>query len=186
MGQVRNKTGINFEKMICEEKGWKHAAKSPKIKWAGFGRNNFQKILFLNFKASKFIPTSDSTFEKYDAINENGDKIEIKKYKTTKLKNWTLYSEPIIKVTQKADIDNVTKYLGDGDAELGRERYNIFISELHQLIGNDILKKITSSNVGVQLKDSFIPQSNLEYRWVIKKGWRNYNRLSIEFKIKEN
>lgn len=185
MGQTRNKTGIKFEKLICEENGWKHVSKSPKIKWAGFGKNNFEKILFLNFKASKFIPTSDSTFEKYDAINETGDKIEIKKYDSKYLKNWVLYSEPIIKISDQRGVNNVTKYLGGGDFDLGREKYNHFISELQEFISDDIIRKITNSNVGVQLKDNFIPQSELEYRWIIKKGWLGFDRLSIEFKIKK-
>jgi|LakMenE18May11ns_1017448.scaffolds.fasta_scaffold9864406_3 hypothetical protein len=184
MEQVRNKTGITFEKLICEEKGWKHNSKSPKIVWAGFGRNNFQKIAFLDFKANKFIPTSDSIFEKYDAITKENEKIEIKKYDSKYLKNWVLYSEPIIKVTRQRDIDNVTKYLGNGDVSLGKEKYNKFIEELQQYIGDDILKKIITSNIGVQLKDKFIPQSELEYCWVIKRGWMGYNRLSIEFKLK--
>jgi len=185
MGQARNKSGIQFEKLICEEKGWTHASKSPKIKWAGFGRNNFEKVVFLNFDATKFIPTSKSVFEKYDAITEKGEKIEIKKYDSKYLKDWVLYSEPIIKVTCQRDINNVTKYLGNGDVNLGRERYNQFISKLEPIISADILEKITNSNIGIQLKDKFLLQSELQYRWVIKEGWAGYDRLTIEFKIKD-
>jgi len=184
MGQARNKSGVQFEKIICEEKGWKHASKSPKIKWEGVGRNNTQKVASLNLDPTKFIPTSKSVFEKYDAITETGEKIEIKKYDSKYLKNWVLYSEPIIKVTRQRDIDNVTKYLGDGDVDLGRERYNLFISEL-ETVSTNILEKITNSNIGIQLKDRFVPQSELEYRWVIKEGWSGYNRLTIEFKTKK-
>jgi hypothetical protein len=108
---------------------------------------------------------------------------EIKKYDSKYLKNWVLYSEPIIKVTRQRDIDNVTKYLGDGDVDLGRERYNLFISEL-ETVSTNILEKITNSNIGIQLKDRFVPQSELEYRWVIKEGWSGYNRLTIEFRTK--
>lgn len=184
MAQSRNRSGIVFEKTICEEKGWRYAPKSPKIKWAGFGRNNFQKIKFLDFKVIKFIPTSDSNFEKYDAITDDNKKIEIKKYDSSKLKNWVLYSEPIVKVSCQADVNNVTKHMGDDDLDLGKKRYNAFIFELSRIIGIDFLNKITNSNIGVQLKDKFIPQSELEYRWVIREGWSGYDRLSIEFKIK--
>ena len=185
MGQIRNKTGIQFEKLICEEKGWTHTSKSPKIVWAGFGKNNYEKIVFLGFKASKFIPTSDSTFEKYDAITSDNQKIEIKDYYSKNLNNWTLYSEPIIKVARLEDIKKVTKYFGNGDPELGKERYNSFIRELKKFIDDDILNKIVKSNIGVQTKDRFFSQSELEYRWNLKEGWKGYDRLTIEFKIKD-
>jgi hypothetical protein len=185
MGQARNKSGVQFEKVICEEKGWKHVSKSPKIKWDGIGRNNIQKVASLNLDPTKFIPTSKSFFEKYDAITETGEKVEIKKYDSKYLKDWVLYSEPIIKVTCQRDIDNVTKYLGNGDVDLGRERYNQFISKLEPIVSIDILEKITNSNIGIQLKDKFVLQSELEYRWVVKEGWAGYDRLTIEFKIKK-
>ena len=184
MGQARNKTGIIFEKIICEEKGWKHSSKSPKIKWEGSGRNNFQKIASLGLDVNKFIPTPKSVFDKYDAITETNDKVEIKKYDSKYLKDWVLYSEPIVKVSCQANIDSVTRYLGGGDVNMGKKRYNEFIEKLQPHIGDDILTKISNSNIGIQLKDKFVPQSELEYRWVIKDGWMGYNRLSIEFKLK--
>lgn len=64
------------------------------------------------------------------------------------------------------------------------ENYNQFVDGIVKNIGQDILDKITQSNIGIQLEDGFVPQPNLEYRWRIRKGWANFDRLSIEFRIK--
>lgn len=185
MRQSRNKTGVDFEKMICEIKGWSHTPVSPKIIWSGIGRTNFDKIASIDFDASKFLPTSESTFEKYDAITDKGEKVELKKYKISKVKKWTAYSEPIFKVASKSMVEHVTNLFGKGDLALAQTNYNKFVADMFNYVGQDILDKITCSNIGIQLEDGFIPQSSLEYRWKIKKGWKGFNRLSIEFRIKD-
>jgi len=185
MGQSRNKTGVDFEKMICETKGWSHTPASPKIIWTGVGRTNFDKIASVGFDASKFLPTSESTFEKFDTITPNGEKVELKKYKTSKAKKWTAYSEPIFKVASKNMVEHVTLLFGKGNLSLAQTNYNKFVSDMFNYVGQDILDNITRSNIGIQLEDGFVPQSNLEYRWRIKKGWKGFNRLSIEFRIKD-
>lgn len=184
MGQSRNKTGVEFENSICESKGWQRVSKSPKIKWTGKGRSNFEKIASVNFNPDNFLPLPNSIFDKYDAITENGERVELKKYKISKLKDWTLYSEPIFKVASREGVAAVARIFGQGSLEKAIEVYNQFVSRIVKNIGQDILDKITQSNIGIQLEDGFIPQSNLEYRWVIRKGWANFDRLSIEFRVK--
>ena len=184
MGQSRNKTGVEFENSICESKGWQRVSKSPKIKWTGKGRSNFEKIASVNFNPDNFLPLPNSIFDKYDAITENGERVELKKYKISKLKDWTLYSEPIFKVASREDVSKVTRIFGQGSLEKAIEVYNQFVSGIVGNIGQDILDKITQSNIGIQLEDGFIPQSKLEYRWIVRKGWANFDRLSIEFRVK--
>ena len=184
MGQRRNKTGIDFEYSICESLGWQRSAKSPRIKWSGEGRSNFKKIQSVNFDPTKFYPIEGSIFHKYDAITPNGDGVEIKKYNMEQLKNWTLYSEPIFKVASENAVNKVVGIFGDGDYELAVNKYNKFIDGVRLNVGQDILDNISNSNIGIELEDGFISQSNLEYRWVIVKGWMGFNRLSIEFRIK--
>ena len=184
MAQSRNKTGVEFERQICEVKGWTRTATSPKISWTGVGHNNFEKIASINFDPTKFVPTSSSTYNKCDAITDKNEKVEIKKYKTSKLKNWVLYSEPIFKVASREALYTVTQLFGNGDMNKAIEVYNNFLDGIVKNIGQDILNNITQSNIGIQLIDGFVPQSNLEYRWVVKKGWADFNRLTIEFRIK--
>ena len=183
MGQTRNKTGVDFEKMICETNGWTHSPASPRLIWTGVGRTNFDKIASIGFDASKFKVTPESNFEKYDAITSDGEKVELKKYKISKARDWTAYSEPIFKIASKGIVELVTNIFGGGDLNLARTNYNKFVSDMSNHIGQDVLDNITRSNIGIQLEDGFIPQSNLEYRWRIKKSWKGFNRLSIEFRI---
>jgi len=185
MGQSRNKTGVDFEKLICESKGWKHTPASPRIVWSGDGKTTFKKIASIDFDPTKFYPTTKSVFEKYDAITDKGEKVEIKKYTSTQLKEWSLYSEPIFKVASRESVTSVSNIFGGGDLNRAIEKYNNFIDGITTNIGQDFLDNITRSNIGVQLIDDFIPQTNLEYRWVIRKGWMGFNRLSIEFRIKD-
>jgi len=184
MGQARNKTGIKFEHTICEVNGWERVSKSPKISWSGIGRTNFDKIASIDFNVELFKPTDNSVYDKYDAITDKNEKVEIKKYKSSNLTDWVLYSEPIFKVASIEGVSKVTKLFGNGDLNAGIEKYNNFVDGIVKNIGQDILTKITQSNIGIQFEDGFIPQSNLEYRWQIRKGWMGYNRLSIEFRIK--
>jgi len=82
-------------------------------------------------------------------------------------------------------VEHVTNLFGKGNLSLAQTNYNKFVSDMFNYVGQDILDNITRSNIGIQLEDGFIPQSNLEYRWRIKKGWKGFNRLSIEFRIKD-
>lgn len=185
MSQSRNIIGVQFENTICESKGWKKVTKSPKIKWAGQGPCNFSKILSVNFDINKFKPMSDSTFEKYDAVSQNGDKIEIKKYKKSKVKNWTMYSEPMFKVSTKQDLIKLVDLYGQGSLDLAKTKYNDFVYNMFNNIDNDIINKITKTNIGVQFEDGFLPHSKLEYRWEVCSGWRGFKRLSIMFKVRD-
>jgi hypothetical protein len=185
MGQSRSKTGVDFEKTICESKGWTHKSASPRINWSGKGRSNWNKIKQAEFKPENFIPnTEKSKFDKYDAITENGEKVEIKKYPSSKLNNWTMYSEPVFKVATRSALGTVTKLFGNGDFNLSVEKYNEFVQGIVPNVGQDILDSITKSNIGIQLEDKFVPQEELEYRWNVRSGWKGYYRLSIEFRIK--
>jgi|TARA_R110000868_G_scaffold327150_1_gene588189 hypothetical protein len=185
MGQSRSKTGVDFEKKICEAKGWTHKSASPRINWTGTGRSNWNKIVQAGFDPTNFIPNMDkSVFDKYDAITEKGEKVEIKKYNSTKLSSWTMFSEPVFKVATRSALKTVTNKFGEGDFDSSVEVYNTFVDGIIPHVGDEILNNITRSNIGVQCEDRFIPQSELEYRWKVKSGWKGYNRLSIEFRVK--
>jgi hypothetical protein len=56
-----------------------------------------------------FVSLSKSNFDKYDAIDDAGNKIEIKKYLYTQCLDWTLYSEPLVKIASKKSIEIVNK-----------------------------------------------------------------------------
>ncbi len=186
MGQSRSKTGVDFEKSVCESNGWTHKSASPRINWSGKGRSNWDKIKQVEFKPENFVPNFDkSKFEKYDAVKGNGDKVEIKKYPSSKLVNWTMYSEPVFKVATRSALSTVTKLFGEGDYETSVEKYNEFVQGIVPNVGRDILEAITKSNIGIQLEDKFVPQEELEYRWNVRSGWKGYYRLSIEFRIKQ-
>jgi hypothetical protein len=170
--------------MICESNGWAHTPKSPRIVWSGVGRTNFDKIASVGFDVTKFTPTDESILEKYDAITDKGEKVELKKYNSSKLNSWTLYSEPIFKVSNRSTLPIVNRIFGNGDVVLAVKNYNDFVEKIKDTVGEDILTKISQSNTGVQLEDCFVEQSNLEYRWIVRTGWKGFNRLIIEFRIK--
>lgn len=192
MGQKRNTTGVQFEKEICEIKGWKRKSASPRIKWSGKGRSNFKKLFNFDFNVNKFIPVIEgSKFEKFDAISESGEKIEIKKYKKSKADNWLLYSEPIIKVAPSRSKFVKGDFVHDNISE---DTYNSFIekfvdSEFWSKNSDEILNKITRSNKGIQFMDGFVDNKDIEFKWVINNGeyapiFNGYKRLTIIFKIK--
>lgn len=185
MRQSRAVTGVKFEKDICESKGWKHKSASPRINWSGKGRSNWKKMKQVDLDPTKFIPNPEkSRLEKYDAINKDGEKIEIKKYQSEDLKGWHNYSEPIFKIATRSVMKTVINIFGGGDYDKSVVEYNKFIDGVIDNIGDEIIRGITSSNIGVQCVDRFIPQSELEYKWEVKKGWKGYNRLTIVFRIK--
>lgn len=184
MGQSRNKIGTEFEKVICEKNNWTHKPKSPKIIWNGVGKNNLQKIISVDFNPNEFYLLPKSDLSKYDAITSDGKRVEIKKYKSSKLKNWGLYSEPAFKIATKSDIEKVVSLFGNGSLTLAQEKYNSFVGLMYDKIKDKYLNDFISTNIGIQFEDAFILNENIEYRWFIyKNAWRGFDRLSIQFRV---
>lgn len=194
MGQIRAKTGLEFEVFVREKEGFERYIKAPRIKWSGTGRNNMERLLSVGKNPKKFKPImSKSKFIKADARGKDGILYEIKKYNIKDLKSYKLYSEPIIKVAPSR-----SKW-GKGDpyydAFESCDEYNKFIYSLTKTrwwrrYNKEILKNIYTSNSGIFSKDGFIPHSKLKFKWVINKGeygpiFDGYHRLSIIFKIKD-
>lgn len=188
MSQLRNRTGISFEKDICKKYGWTHVSKcDPKIYWSGNGRFNFDKIKSTNLDPNKFYPIYEkSNFDKYDAIGKNGEKIEIKKYLKEECYSWKMLSEPIFKIANRSQIPKVISMFKAKDLEEANEKYNDFLDGVYKNIGSELLYRITSSFDKIQLIDDYINKDDLEFKWEIKKGWSGFNRLTIMFRIKEN
>ena len=185
MAQKRNKTGIDFEKLICESYGLSHKSVNPRIRWSGKGKSNFNKIHSVNFNANLFKPDLEkSRFDKYDAIDSNGNKYEIKKYCKSFLSGWVVYSEPIFKIASRSTMSNVIKLFGGGDYEKSKSVYNQFVKDMVDNVGQEIIDRITKQIKGVYLLDGFVSTEDLEFRWSIRESWMGYNRLSIEFKLK--
>lgn len=185
MRQKRSLTGTKFEKEICETLGWTHVSKSPRISWQGKGRTNLDK-LSNHFKngTDMFVSLSKSNFDKYDAIDDDGNKIEIKKYLYTQCLDWTLYSEPLVKIASKKSIEIVTNLLGDGDEELGKSNYNKLINKIFNKNKEVLLDNIISSNSGIRFKDEYVSKDDIEFRMIIiKNSWRGYDRATIQFRI---
>ena len=186
--QTRSLSGTQFEKELCEKMGYKSNAKKPKINWTGIG-NNLLKIRNTNFDASLFRPTDLSTYDKWDVLTQSGSKREVKKYNILDVSDWHLYSEPIVKVCTRKDLNIIERYYGEGDLELGRQKYNSFINELFTQLEKegvltDILTNITSKSEGIEFKDGFIEKSKIEFRWSVKKSfWQGFDRIMLEFKI---
>jgi hypothetical protein len=185
MSQIRNKTGVKFEKEVCKLYGWQLKTVSPKIKWSGTGKNNFEKIKNYNFNSNLFNPLQGSVLEKYDAINNFGQKVEIKKYITENIKGkWKLYSEPFFKISTKSQVKSISKYFGDGDVDLARNKYNDFLVDFrNKETNNDILKSISDSNIGIQFVDKLVLKKDIDFKIEVNKGWNGFNRLTIFFKI---
>lgn len=187
MRQSRSLTGTKFEIEVCEKFGWKHSSKSPRIYWNSYGKTNLDKMAYCYWENIPMSVSDKSDFEKYDAINCDGDKIEIKKYKSNSCLDWTLYSEPLIKIASRENIDKVTELFGNGDVEVGKSLYNIMLEKTYQQNKDILLEEITKSSIGIQFKDKFISKENLEFRIIISKdAWKGYDRATIQFRIKEN
>lgn len=185
MRQKRSLTGTKFEKEICESLDWLHKSKSPRISWVGKGRTNLDKLSnHFNDGTDMLVSLSKSSFDKYDAIDSDGNKIEIKKYESKQCLDWTLYSEPLVKIASNKNIELVAKLLGDGDEQLGRSNYNKIIESTFNKNKDTLLKNIISSNSGIRFKDIFVSKDNLDFRMIIvKESWRGYDRATIQFRI---
>jgi hypothetical protein len=194
MVQSRVKGGKDFERHICKINGYRKHSKTPRLKWAGEGNNNIERILSLNKDPRKFRPIlSDSKFVKSDARDKEGNLYEIKKYDRIDLKKYRLYSEPIIKIAPSRSNWGVGNPYYDHFSN--SDEYNKFIRKMTKTWwwrkhNKTIMDNITGSNCGVICKDGMIPHSDLEFKWVINKGeygpiFDDYYRLSIIFKIKD-
>ena len=174
--QKRSNTGTDFEKEICGE-GWTRKPSSPKLKWYGKGRSVFDRMKYCEYNPKKFL-LEDSILCKYDIVSKDGEYREVKKYYMDKLNNWTLYSEPYFKVATKNDIKRIDV-----------NTYNKFVDDFYEYnlgtgLFNYVVENMTGCISGVKVKDGVIPKDRLEFRTVIVDGWRGYNRITIQFKIK--
>jgi len=173
--QKRAKTGVEFERKLSID-GWYRRPMSPRLKWSGTGRNNFNKIINCNYNPQEFL-LIDSVLCKYDITNNDGEFREVKKYHTEKLKQWILYSEPYFKVADKKqitiiDIDNYNKFVDDF------YQYNLTTGLFEKVI-----KGMTECITGIQFIDKFVPIENIEFRTIVVNGWGGYKRITIQFKI---
>jgi hypothetical protein len=193
-GRIRVNAGYGFEKDIRLKNNFERYIKSPRIKWTGIGRNNVNKIISLGKNPELFMPImEESKFVKADARNKDGSLYEIKKYSRKDLKKFRLYSEPIIKVCptrSKWGVGNSFFDNFNGSDEYNEFIYNLTKTEWWKKQNQKILENICMSNEGIFSIDGLIPNSELEFKWVINKGeygtiFDNYHRLSIVVKIKD-
>jgi hypothetical protein len=193
-GRIRVNAGYGFEKDIRLKNNFERYIKSPRIKWSGIGRNNVNKIISLGKNPELFMPImEESKFVKADARNKDGSLYEIKKYSRKDLKKFRLYSEPIIKVCptrSKWGVGNPFFDNFNGSDEYNEFIYNLTKTEWWKNQNQKILENICMSNEGIFSIDGLIPNSELDFKWVINKGeygciFDNYYRLSIVVKIKE-
>lgn len=177
--QTRAKIGVEFEK-LCETDGWVRKTKSPKLKWTGNGKGNITKIKNCNFTPSLFTLTDGCDLSKYDIYHPILKKYrEVKRYKKSQLKSWTLYSEPYFKIASRGDLNKIDK-----------ETYNEFVTDFWDYNQNTGLflkveKEINQLSEGIQCIDGFIPKEEIDFRTVIvKSAWKGYHRITVEFKLK--
>jgi hypothetical protein len=179
MGQIRNRTGTAFEKLL--PKGFIRVVKSPKMTWTGVGRSNIQKIKSCGFDVTKFNLLWDkSNFEKYDWIGDDGKKYEVKKYDKCELTKWTLYSEPFFKIATKSNTKKIEP-----------DVYNEFLERFYEYnkqsgLFDSIIQKMISTSNGIYIKNyELIKYSELEFNCELVKGcYAGYNRIMIKFKLK--
>jgi hypothetical protein len=178
MVQSRVKVGKNMETSLLKD-GWIKKSTKPKLKWRIEGKNNIEKIINSNYDPIKFAILENVTLNKYDIYNLITKKLlEVKAYFLSELKNWTLYSEPYFKISNRNQLNKITP-----------EEYNDFLQRFYDhsnSIGllKFIEQQMTSSNEGIVIKDGFIPKDNIEFRTVIvKKQWKGYDRIQIQFRV---
>lgn len=179
MGQLRNKTGIEFEKSI--PKSFVRKPVSPKMVWEGKGRNNMKKIIQSNFNEKTFkLNFAESKLGKYDCIKKNtNEKFEIKNYYKSQLKQWTLYSEPYFKMSSKNNLSLIDKKV-----------YNDFVKRFFKYNTKNgffdrVVKSMISETNGVYLKDCILNMNDFEFKTIIVHNqWKGYDRITIMFKLK--
>lgn len=173
--QKRAKTGIDFERALSTN-GWIRKPVSPRLKWCGQGRNNFIKIINCNYNPKEFL-LLDSVLCKYDITNNDGEYREVKKYITSNLKQWTLYSEPYFKIADKKQLKFIEV-----------DKYNKFVDDFYQYnLSTGLFEKVVSGMTecisGIQFIDKFISKEQIEFRTIILHGWGGYKRITIQFKL---
>ena len=178
MQQPRARAGIDFE-LSLQSDLWIKNEQKPKMVWDVVGKTVFNKMKNVDYDVTKFNLSNTSILIKYDFTFHNNKNLafEVKKYEKSKLNKWTLYSEPFFKVSTRDSakhIDTVT--------------YNKFVNDFYtnrKDIINKVLKNIFKNTLGIRIVDEFIPQHKIEYRVVVLKGWGGYNRITIQFRVKE-
>jgi hypothetical protein len=204
--QKRALTGIKFEKERCEANGWQRIGKSPRVKWNVAGKNIWDKIRNTGANPREFsIDYDNSILEKYDAITPEGERVEIKANTLQQLENWTLFAEPFpcvknweaiyecidifgsSKDTSHLSKDNIRKHkrrlkriIKNGPAE----GFNKFLDGLYQNASDEIISRFKSKIDGIECYDGYVPVEDLEFRWVVSKGWKGFNRVYLTFRIK--
>ena len=190
--QDRAIEGIKFENLIRDKMNWykpKGNKGKPIIKWPGESRSNYEKINNYLDRVSEFIPLNDSVYDKYDAINIEGDKIEIKKYILDKVRGkWILFSEPFFKVATQKDIERLKRVFGYDY----KSKYNRFVEEFEKIhLKNEFfINQIKKTFIGVQFdnknnefESSFVETNKLNFRYNIS-NWNGFKRIQIQFKVK--
>lgn len=179
MGQLRNKTGTDFEKSI--PKSFIRKPVSPKMVWDGEGRNNMKKIIQSNFDEKSFkLNFSESKLGKYDCIEKKtGLKYEIKKYFKTQLKEWTLYSEPYFKMSSKKNLSLINQ-----------KDYNDFVKRFFEHNSKNgffdrVVKSMISETNGIYLKDGILNMEDLEFTTtIVPNQWKGYDRITIMVRLR--
>ena len=179
MVQARVKSGKLAEQSFIKD-GWISKPTKPTFKWGGAGRNNIDKIKNCFNDIDTFCKLQNLSLKKYDIYNPTTNKYrEIKGYNIKQLNKWTLYSEPYFKIATRSQATKITQ-----------DVYNDFLHRFTDHANNiglikHIEEQMVSSNEGIQFKDGFIPQDQIEFRTIISyTEWSGYNRLQIHFKIK--
>jgi hypothetical protein len=176
--QPRTRAGIDFE-LSLQSDLWVQNEQKPKMVWDVVGRNVFEKMKNVDYDVTKFNLCDTSVLTKYDFTFHNNKDLafEVKRYEKSKLNKWTLYSEPFFKVSTRAELEKIDT-----------QTYNKFVSDFftkRKDIINKVLENISKNTLGIRVLDEFIPQHNIEYRAEILKGWGGYDRITIQFRIKD-
>lgn len=179
--QTRSITGKIFENSVTKG-NWIRKSSSPKLVWVGDGKNNIEKIKNSNLDLNNFQLSKESKFDKYDIYNPKLNRYrEVKKYKKEFCKNYLLYSEPYFKIATK-----------DQASKINVDYYNKFVKTFynHHLntgLFDEVLVNITNKIDGIVLMDGFVPIDKIEFRTRINENsWKGFNRITIEFRIKND
>ena len=72
--------------------------------------------------------------------------------------------------------------------KIDKDTYNKFVDDFfvkRKDIINKVLENITKNTLGIRVIDGFIPQHKIEYKAEVLNGWGGYNRITIQFKLKD-
>ena len=177
--QKRAVSGVVFENSFQGD-GWVRQSTSPKFRWSGNGRSIIEKIKSVNFKPELFILDEESRMSKYDIYNTiTGKKREVKKYTKEGLNNWSLYSEAFFKIASRHTASQISV-----------ETYNKFVEDYYEHYKNTglferVIHKLTKDVEGVQIIDTFIPMTELDFKVdIVRNSWKGYHRLTVLIKLK--